>query len=185
MRPVNRNDKRTWVKHHRRRNLGVLGSVSTLLVIIIVALASSPTPAIAQVGKEAPDFAIPTIANGGFHLHEHKGTPVLIEFMTTSCHFCTEQAPILSELWSRHGIHVDFISITIDPVRDQPSVLSAYAQQHNMPWTWAVDKAALSQTYGVKGTPTLFLLDEDCVIKNRFDGLTTLSILENGVLAIL
>ncbi len=180
-------DSRThasWVKHHKKRNYAVIGFVTVLLAIIILALASSPPPTGPRIGERAPDFNMPDIQGKNFHL-ETVGTPVLLEFMTTSCHFCTEQAPILSELWTKHVNQVAFVSISIDPTRDQPSVLSAYAQTHNMPWTWVRDTSGLAQTYGITGTPTIFLLDKDCMVKSRFEGVKDHQTLENGVKGIL
>ncbi len=185
MRPESRNVRRSWVKHHKRRNYLVLGFVTALLILIIVAFSASPPPTGAQIGQQAPDINLPDINNSNFRLFDKKGTPVLLEFMTTSCHFCTEQAPILSQLWSSHGIHVSFVSLSMDPATDQPSVLSAYAAEHNMPWTWIRDTSGIGKTYGVNGTPTVFLLDRDSVVKSRFNGLTDLQTLDNGVQAIL
>ena len=185
MRAESRTVRRSWVKHHKRRNYAVLGIVTALLVVVIIAISAIPAPAVVRVGQLAPDFTLPDINNGNFHLYGHRGRPVLIEFMTTSCPACTLQAPILSELWSQHGVHADFISITIDPARDQPSTLSAYAQQHNMPWTWAIDQRQVMQTYGVTGTPTIFLLDKDSVVKNHFVGVQDLQTLESSLLALL
>ncbi len=187
MRPENRSVRRSWVKHHKRRNYLVLGLVTALLILIIVAFSASPPPTGAQIGQQAPDFTLADINNANFHLFEQKGKPVLLEFMTTSCRFCTEQAPILSELWTRHGSHVAFVSISVDPARDTPSVLSAYAvaPEHIMPWTWIRDTSGIDQSYGITGTPTVFLLDRDSVVKSRFNGLTNLQTLDNGVQAIL
>lgn len=185
MRTENRNVRRGWVKHHKRRNYLVLGLVTALLILIIVAFSASPPPSGAQIGQQAPDFSLADINNANFHLFEKKGTPILLEFMTTSCHFCTEQAPILSQLWSIHGAHVNFVSISIDPARDQPSVLSAYAETHNMPWTWIPDTKGVGQAYGVTGTPTIFLLDQDCIVKNKFIGVTDLQTLDAGCQALL
>jgi len=185
MRAESRTVRRSWVKHHKRRNYAVLGIVTALLVVVIVTISAIPAPAVVRVGQLAPDFTLPDINNDSFHLYGHRGRPVLIEFMTTSCQACTQQAPILSELWSRHGVHADFLSISIDPARDQPSILSAYAQQHNMPWTWAIDQRQVMQTYGVTATPTIFLLDKDSVVKNHFVGVQNLQTLENSLLALL
>ncbi len=185
MKSGRRDARTTWVKHHKRRNYLVLGFVTALLILIIVAFSASPSPTGAQIGQQAPDFELADIKNANFHLFEKKGTPVLLEFMTTSCHFCTQQAPILSQLWSSHGIHVSFVSLSIDPTTDQPSVLSAYAAEHNMPWTWIRDTSGIGKTYGVTGTPTIFLLDRDSVVKSRFNGLTDFPTLNNGVQAIL
>lgn len=187
MRTESRTVKKSWVKHHGRRNYAIFGSVTLLLIVIIITVSSLPVPAVVKVGQQAPDFTLPDINSTSFHLYDHRGKPVLIEFMTTSCPACTQEAPILSELWSRHGVHADFVSISIDPARDQPSKLSAYSEQYNMPWTWAIDPGNVVQTYGVTATPTIFLLDKDSTVRNKFVGVidANLQALENALLALL
>jgi cytochrome oxidase Cu insertion factor (SCO1/SenC/PrrC family) len=185
MRTESRTVQRSWVKHRKKRNYAVLGTVTALLIVVIVAISAIPAPAVVRVGQLAPDFTLPDINNVNFHLYDHRGRPVLIEFMTTSCPACTQQAPILSELWSQHGVHADFVSISIDPARDQPAILSAYAEQHDMNWTWAIDQRQVMQTYGVTATPTIFLLDKDSIVKHHFVGLQNLQTLESSLSALL
>lgn len=169
----------TWVKHHKRRNYAIVGIVTAVLVIIIIG-PSSMTPYGAQVGQRAPDFTTTDINNTTFHLAAMKGKPILLEFMRTTCHYCVDEASILSQLYSTHGTHVEFVSVSIDPTTDTTSVLSTFAADYNSPWTWIRDTGnpPVWQTYGVSGTPTTFLLDSSGVIKNRFGGAETLQNLD-------
>ncbi len=176
--------KQTWVKHHRRRNLTVFSIVTATLIIIIIGLASVPSTGV-QVGQQAPDFTVQDVSNGAnFRLFDQLVQPMLLEFMTTSCPHCTREAPILSDLFSRHGTRMHFLSISIDPFTDQAGVLMTYSQMHTMPWTFARDTNGVGSTYGVTGTPTMFLLDTNGVIRYRFNGETDLQTLENGVSSI-
>jgi len=186
MRPESRNVRRSWVKHHKRRNYAILALVTALLVIIIIGVASIP-PYGVQVGQQAPDFSISDINNANFHLAAMKGKPALLEFMATSCGACANQAPILSQLYSIHGMHVEFVSISIDPTTDQPSVLTTYATTYNNPWTWIRDTSTppIGQTYGVTGTPTMFILDSDGIVRNRFNRVTDLQTLDAACSAVM
>ncbi len=172
----------TWVEHHKRRNYAILGLVTALLVIIIIGVSSIP-PYGVQVGQKAPDFSATDINNNPFQLAA-KGTPVLLEFMATSCGACASQAPILSQLYPDHKTHVEFVSISIDPTRDQPSVLSTYATAHNSPWTWIRDSSGVGQTYGVTRTPTIFLVDSNGTVRNRFNRVTELQTLDQACQAL-
>ncbi len=179
-----RKPKQTWVKHHGHRNLAVLSIVATTLILIIIGLASVPSTGV-RVGQQAPDFTVQDVSSGtNFRLYDHMGQPMLLEFMTTSCPHCTRQAPILSDLFSKYGAQMHFVSISIDPFTDSPSVLMSYSQMHTMPWTFARDPNQLGSTYGVTGTPTMFLLDRTGIIKFRFSGETDLQTLENGVASV-
>ncbi len=111
----------------------------------------------------------------------------VFRFIETECVVqdnCTREAPILSNLFSKHGTQIHFISISIDPFTDQSTVLMTYSQMHTMPWTFARDMNGVGSTYGVTGTPTMFLLDKHGVIRYRFSGETDLQTLENGVSSI-
>ncbi len=174
----------TWVKHHKRRNYAILGLATVLLVIIIIAVSSIP-PYGVQVGQKAPDFSASDINNNPFQLAAKKGTPVLLEFMATSCGACASQAPILSQLYPNHKMHVEFVSISIDPTTDQPSVLSTYATTHNSPWTWIRDTSGVGRVYGVTGTPTIFLVDGNGIVRNRFNRVTELQTLDQACQALL
>ncbi len=183
MRPENRNVRRSWVKHHKKRNYAILALVTALLALIVIGIASIP-PSGVQVGGQAPDFSIPDINNNNFHLAAID-KPVLLEFMRTTCPACTTQAPILSQLYSIHGMHVAFVSISTDPTTDQPSVLSTYATTHNSPWTWIRDTSGIVQTYGVTGTPTIFVLDNNGIVRNRFNRVTDLQTLDAACSAVM
>ena len=68
---------------------------------------------------------------------------VIMDFVYTTC---TTVCPVISALFSklqdrlgeRLGRDVELVSMTLDPVRDTPSRLKAYAAQHNARagWTW-------------------------------------------------
>ncbi len=174
----------SWIKHHRRRNYAVIAGVSVLLILIIVAVSSIRPPGV-NVGQQAPDFSLRDITNETFQLEAVRGTPVLLEFMATSCGACANQAPILSQSYSSHGTHVKFVSIGINPATDQASVLSSYATSHNSPWIWIRDTSGISKTYGVTATPTIFILDRDHVVQSLFVGVTNLQTLDTACQAVM
>jgi protein SCO1/2 len=71
------------------------------------------------------------------------GKPVVVSFVFTTC---TTICPMLStivsrvqkDLGDRAGREVSIVSITVDPGRDTPARLRAYAARHNAGpgWTW-------------------------------------------------
>lgn len=176
-----RTTRTTWVKHHKKRNYTILALVTILLTITIIALASIPST---NIGQQAPDFTTTDINNNTFHLAAID-KPILLEFMRTGCSACATQAPILSQLYTVHGAHVQFVSISTDPATDQPNVLSAYATTHNSPWTWIRDTSDLSNIYGIRYTPTVYVIDRDQVIRSRFEGVASLQELDAACTAVM
>jgi cytochrome c biogenesis protein CcmG, thiol:disulfide interchange protein DsbE len=186
-----RSEKRTvhstWVKHHRKRNAAILGS-AVLIVVVIAIVVIGFVGAGVKIGQRVPDFTLQDVMTGSsFHLYDFSGkTPVLLEFMRTTCSHCQNEAPVLSQLYSTYVGKVAFVSITIDPANDQPSVLKGFAQTHNSMWTWLIDKdQSTTNAYGISGTPTIFLLDKNMVLQQQFVGEAGSSTLESGIQSIL
>ena len=90
----------------------------------------------------APEFALPNEEGGETRLADLRGKVVVVNFMFTNCpSLCsvlTAELALLQEaLAEEHGNDVHFVSITVDPARDSPEVLRAFAQaMHYHPETW-------------------------------------------------
>jgi peroxiredoxin len=176
----------TWVKHHRNRNIIVILIVAAVLsTAVMVAVSLSSTGV--KVGQKAPDFNVLDINNNYFHLYGHQGTPMLLEFMYTTCPHCVNEAPILASLYSSHQTQMAFVSISVSWSQppDTPSTLTAFSTKYNEPWTFVQDTSGLTGSYGVTSTPTMFLLDKNSVVRYNFVGETSQQTLENAVQAIL
>ncbi len=168
------------MKHHRRRNILVLVIVAHILSVVVLGVAITSSAGV-KVGQQAPDFTAQDIGNNYFHLYGHTGTPVLIEFMRTTCPHCINKGATLTTLWSNHQSQMVFVSISIDPSGDSPGVMMSFSQSYHQPWTMMRDMSGLTGTYGVTGTPTMFLLDKQSVVRDLFQGETSLQALENAV----
>jgi protein SCO1/2 len=123
-----------------------------LLVILAVgflpALAAPPksggTPsALADIGP-APEVALTDQAGKPFRLSSARGKAVLVSFVYTTCNgvcpatthslYRAQQALKEAGLW---GARVEFVSISLDPVRDTPEVLAGYARVYDAdPAAW-------------------------------------------------
>jgi cytochrome c biogenesis protein CcmG, thiol:disulfide interchange protein DsbE len=171
----------TWVKHHRNRNVIVALVVVGVLSMVVLAVSSLGSSAGVKVGQTAPDFTAQDINNSNFHLYGHLGTPVLLEFMRTTCSHCMNEAPTLTSLYSSYQSHMVFVSISVDPTGDTASAMSSFAQTYGQSWTFIRDVSGLTGTYGVSGTPTMFLLDKNCVVRYSFVGETSMMTLQSAV----
>lgn len=109
----------------------------------------------------APDFDLTDQFGDSFKLGDLDGKVVLMDFIYTNC---PGPCPILSRnlvsvqrsLAPPMQARVWFVSVTLDPARDTPEVLRAYAEKHSMDlenWSLLTGApelvAAVVQSYGV------------------------------------
>jgi protein SCO1 len=107
--------------------------VTWLVALVLATVDASPSP-LADIGP-APRTVLIDSAGKPFDLASLKGKVVLVSFVYTTCNgVCPATTATLSrieksleqaKLW---GNSVEFVSITLDPRRDTPEVLSRYAQ---------------------------------------------------------
>ena len=102
----------------------------------------SPSKALA-IGEAVPDFTLTDQTGRRVALSQLRGTIVAINFIYTSCalpQFCFRTANQFGVLQKRFkqqlGRDVVFLTVTFDPVRDQPERLAEYAGQ------WKADPGA-------------------------------------------
>jgi len=102
----------------------------------------SPSKAL-TIGQAVPDFTLTDQTGGRVALSQLRGRVVAINFIYTSCalpQFCFRTANQFGVLQKRFrpqlGRDVVFLTVTFDPVRDQPERLAEYAGQ------WKADPSA-------------------------------------------
>lgn len=135
-----------------------------------ISLSTSPKPT-----REAPAFVLPVIHNGEsgsrLELSALKGSPVLIDFWATWCGPCNMQTPILDRLSRRYeskGLKV----VGINVIDDDAALAKRYAQAKGLTYPIVVDDKGLTQReYGVRGLPSLILIDRDGRIVHQTSGL--------------
>lgn len=143
-----------------------------LLNRIAGASASSPAKSLA-IGEAVPDFTLTDQKHRPIALSQFSGKIVAINFIYTSCplpDFCFRISNNFGVLRKRFGAHLGreliLLTVTFDPVRDQPEVLARYANRWNAdPETWHFLTGAVSEVrrvsslFGVHVFPDEGLID--------------------------
>jgi protein SCO1/2 len=125
------------------------------------------------IGQAVPDFTLTDQARHPVTLSEFRGKVVAITFIYTSCtlpQFCFRLAnqfgAIHKRFTDRMGRDLILITVTFDPVRDQPERLAEYASQWKAnPATWhfltgaVPDVARVCGLFGVDFFPDEGLMD--------------------------
>jgi cytochrome c biogenesis protein CcmG/thiol:disulfide interchange protein DsbE len=129
----------------------------------IVAGATSCTGTGPEVGKQAPDFTLGTMAGTEITLSELRGMPVVLNFWDTVCSPCHYQLAYLEQAAEQSGGEIAIIAVDIgEPL----SRIEQFFGDYNLHFTVALDtNAQVSYKYNVRYTPTTFFIDSTGVIR--------------------
>ena len=160
-----------------RRRLAPFIVVPVLVVVgLFVAVLATREPAVNRttdsplLGRQAPDFAGPTLAGGEFALTTERGRFVLVNFFATWCVPCQIEHPELRAFHERHAPigDAEVVSIVFD---DETADVRAYFEQNGGDWPVVVgDLDSIALDYGVTGIPESFLIGPDGTVVFKITG---------------
>jgi peroxiredoxin len=97
---------------------------------------------------KAPDFTLKDIQGEKFTLKDQRGKPVLLVFGTTWCPSCREEIPHLKDIYAQYA---------------KKGLI--YVDKYELPYRLLLDENGdVAKTYGIRGVPSLILLDKDGMI---------------------
>jgi thiol-disulfide isomerase/thioredoxin len=129
-------------------------------------------PGLLPVGSAIPDLRW-MLGNKRESVAGLRGAPLLLVFFATWCPHCQAETPVLSRLAERYapqGLRV--VGVTASPVgQDQRAPASlddlrSYAAKYDARFPLLLDRALVgAQRFGVRGFPTLYVVDRGGVIR--------------------
>lgn len=145
-------------------SLLVLVAFSILLVVGQAQKAESAREGIAE-GKKAQDFTLKDLKGNSFTLNSLFGEKILLlDFSTTWCPHCVTIIPAL------RNIHTNYEDVKVLAVyiRESKTTLEEFAKKHEIPYTILLDAdGSVASKYGIRGVPTLILVDRAGIIRFR------------------
>ncbi len=125
----------------------------------------------------APDFTLPVVNANGLTgqtvtLSALRGQVVVLEFMEPWCPHCQRMAPILESLHTQYGSSVIFISVAGPWNGATASDTAKFIQTYGSSWTYVYDSSGtiMGNVYGVKATPTFFVIGKNGSVVTSLQG---------------
>jgi cytochrome c biogenesis protein CcmG/thiol:disulfide interchange protein DsbE len=147
--------------------LGAGVVVAALAVALALTVDSDPQAEARRsrlVGKEAPQFDLPTLDDGRVSSEQLAGRVVIVNFWNSWCRPCHQEHPELMEFYERHRDDPDFAMVGI--VReDSETAIQEYVEDEGVPYTVAFDPGgAAALAWGTRGQPETYAITPDGVV---------------------
>ena len=117
----------------------------------------------------APPLSLPLLDGGSIDLAELRGKVVMIDFWSSWCPPCIEEAPVLSQTYREYaGREVEFLGVAI---WDEADDIGRYIQQFDLSYPNSLDaRGAVAINYGVRGIPEKYFIDREGQLVRKFSG---------------
>ena len=137
------------------------------LIITILSLiggATSCTSTGPEVGKQAPDFTLVTMAGTEITLSELRGTPVVLNFWAIYCPPCRSELGYFEQLAEQSAGEVAIIMVNTQDTRSQ---IEKFFGDYKVHFTVALGGGTqVSDKYNIQYIPTTFFIDSNGIIRN-------------------
>jgi cytochrome c biogenesis protein CcmG/thiol:disulfide interchange protein DsbE len=151
---------------------------TTLAIVVIIGLKVFPQqanslPPSPLVGKQAPDFTLPTLDGIEVSLSQFHGQPVLINFWATWCLPCREEMPELVRSYEAHkseGLMILGLNLTYS---DTLPGVQEFVNEFHLTFPVLLDKdgKVAERLYPLPGVPTSIFINRDGTIERVQVGL--------------
>lgn len=168
-----------------------IGCVAAIVAVMVSGCAT----AMVKKGSSAPDFKLTSIDGKSMSLSQirkdpaHKGKQrvVILDFWSTGCPPCVEELPFYQTLHKKYAAKgLAIVGVALD--RDGASVVKPFVKERGITYTMLCDiGGSVARTYGVRYTPTIFIIDKRGVVQTVQVGVgpDTESMIENQVKSLL
>ncbi len=141
--------------------------------------AAKDTPAAGQAaaaapeaGPMAPDFELKTTTGSTLQFSSLRGKVVLVDFWATWCGPCKAEIPHLVALYGKYKDKgLEIVGIADDS--NEHDAVGPFVTHNNIPYPVVYGEPEVGQGYGgISGYPTLFVVDKQGHVVQKFYGYT-------------
>ena len=132
----------------------------------------------------ARDFTLTTFDGGTLRLSDLRGKHVMVDFWSSWCPPCREEAPVLADAYARYrGQGVEFVGVAVWDVAEEAE---RFAEESGAGYPAGVDtRGVIGVDYGLTGIPEKYFIDPDGRIVRKYVGPMTAEALDGVLQALL
>ena len=163
----------------------ILGIALTRSGGVPAGVAINSTLGEAEVSTEvARDFTLTTFDGGTLRLSDLRGKHVMVDFWSSWCPPCREEAPVLADAYARYrGQGVEFVGVAVWDVAEEAE---RFAEESGAGYPAGVDtRGVIGVDYGLTGIPEKYFIDPDGRIVRKYVGPMTAEALDGVLQALL
>ncbi|RHW36055.1 TlpA family protein disulfide reductase [Neobacillus notoginsengisoli] len=123
---------------------------------------------VTTIGDDAFNFKLPDLNKKNVRLSDYKEQIVILNFFTTWCNPCKEEAPELEKFEKEFGKEYKLLIIDRG---ETPERVQKFIKKYKTTSTYLFDyNMKISKKYGVTGQPETFIIDRSGIIREHYNG---------------
>lgn len=138
----------------------VSAAIGLALLALLAFAIFSPSGGRPLQGELAPDFTLTLLDGAQMSLSDLRGQVVVLNFWSSWCAPCREEAPDLQAIWETYqDKEVVFLGVSY---KDAEDVSRAFVQELGLTYLNGADpRGRISRAYGVTAVPETFVIDAE------------------------
>lgn len=123
------------------------------------------------VGKVAPNFSLPDLADTSVQLTDYRGKVVFLNFWATWCKPCQEEMPSMEQLYKNYGKDgLVILAVSIDRVTTKKDI-PPFVKNMNLTFPVLVDSwGQTDKRYKLMGVPETYIIDREGILQEKVIG---------------
>jgi thiol-disulfide isomerase/thioredoxin/outer membrane lipoprotein-sorting protein len=118
-------------------------------------------------GMMAADFQLKSISGEAVRLSDLRGSVVVLDFWATWCGPCRHELPIVEKLRTEYAGKVQFLGIN----DEDKGTVAGFLKKNDYQLSVLMDgRRDVHRQYGIRGIPTLIIIDRSGVIRQHYVG---------------
>lgn len=135
-----------------------------------VAPSANQVKELPQIGYKAPSFKLKGLDGKDYSLEQIKGKPLVVNFWTSWCPPCKQEAPELVKLYNQHRSKLEVYAANLTS-QDSLEDVQAFVNEYGFSFPVLLDQeGTVGQRYQLQGIPTTVFINKEGLIVDRVVG---------------